>query len=197
MNEHRGTLDAAGRRFAIVVSRFNETYTVKLLQGARETLLQLGARDADCDIFWVPGSFEVPQAARMAAKGGRYDAVIGLGVLIRGATAHFDCVAREAAHGLAEVARETGVPAVFGIVTAENAEQAAERTGGRMGNRGADAARTAVEMANLFRSLRGRGPAAPPASRGKRPGEDALLAADTPLHGEPPRPGAPRPGSRA
>jgi 6,7-dimethyl-8-ribityllumazine synthase len=184
MTERRGTTDAAGRRVALVVSRFNETYTAKLLAGAREMLAALGAREDDVDVFWVPGSFEIPQAARLAARSGRYDAVVGLGVLIRGATLHFELVAREAAHGLAAVARETGVPAVFGIVTAENEEQAAERTGGRLGNRGADAARTAVEMANLFRGMRRGEAPAPPV---RHAGDDALLAQGVPPHGEPPR----------
>jgi 6,7-dimethyl-8-ribityllumazine synthase len=153
----------------------------------------MGAREEDVDVFHVPGSFEIPQAARRAAGSGRYDAVIGLGVLIRGATLHFEIVARESARGLMDVARDTGIPAVLGIVTAETPEQAAERTGGRLGNRGADAARTAIEMATLFRGM-ARGRKRPPAPR--RAGDDALLAEGAPLHGDPPARSRTRPPSR-
>jgi 6,7-dimethyl-8-ribityllumazine synthase len=187
MKARRGSPDAAGRRFAVVAACFNEAFTEKLLAGALDTLRELGAGEGDVDVFRVPGSFEVPQAARRAARSGRYDAVIGLGMLIRGATLHFELVARESARGLAQVAHDTGVPAILGIVTAEDETQAAERTGGRLGNRGADAARAAVEMANLFRAMK-QGTKAAPAPR--KAGEDALLAAEqAPLHGERPRGG--------
>lgn len=149
MNEYKGSLDASAKRFAIVVGRFNETFSRNLLSGATDCLNRLGANEEDVEVFWVPGSFEVPQTAMSAAKTGRYDAVICLGVVIRGATAHFDLIAAEAAGGISAVARETGVPVSFGIVTAENMEQAAERCGAKMGNKGWDAAQAAVEMANL------------------------------------------------
>ena len=149
MNEYKGSLDASGKRFAIVVGRFNETFSQNLLNGAVDCLNRLGGNEEDVEVFWVPGSFEVPQAAMSVAKSARYDAVICLGVVIRGATTHFDLIAAEAASGISAVARETGVPASFGIVTAETMEQAAERCGAKMGNKGWDAAQAAVEMANL------------------------------------------------
>jgi 6,7-dimethyl-8-ribityllumazine synthase len=156
MNEYKGSLDASGKRFAIVAGRFNETFTQKLVDGAIDCLSRLGAGEEDVELFWVPGSFEVPQATMSAARSGRYDAVISLGTVIRGATAHFELVAGEAARGIAAVSRETGIPAVFGIVSADTMEQAAERCGGKMGNRGWDAAEAAVEMANLGEAFEGR-----------------------------------------
>jgi 6,7-dimethyl-8-ribityllumazine synthase len=155
MNEYRGSLDASGKRFAIVAARFNGSYVQSLVDGAVDCLNRLGAEERDVDLFWVPGSFEIPQAALAAARSGRYDAVVALGVVIRGATAHFDLVAGEAARGIAAVGRETGVPAAFGVVTAETLEQAAERCGSKMGNRGWDAAQSAVEMANLGEAFSG------------------------------------------
>jgi 6,7-dimethyl-8-ribityllumazine synthase len=156
MNEYKGSLDASGKRFAIVAARFNETYVKNLVDGAVDCLGRLGADEEDVDIFWVPGSFEIPFAARAAAAGGDYDAVICLGVIIRGATAHFDLIAREAASGIAGVGRDTGIPAVFGVVTAETLEQAAERCGSKMGNKGWEAAQSAVEMVNLGQAFQGR-----------------------------------------
>lgn len=156
MKETRGDLNAGGKRFALVAGRFNEIYTRELVTGAVDTLEQLGADGDDLDVFWVPGAFEVPAAALRLAKSGRYHAVLCLGVVIRGATSHFELVAGEAARGVAAVTRETGVPAVFGIVTAENLEQAAERCGSKMGNKGREAAMTAVEMANLFDIIESR-----------------------------------------
>lgn len=153
MKEHKGSLIASGLRFAVVTARFNESFTRKLVTGAVEGLERLGAREDDIEVFWVPGSFEVPHTARAAAESGHFDAVIGLGVLIRGATAHFDLVAGEAARGLARVGRDTGVPTIFGIVTAETLEQAEERCGTKMGNRGWDAAAAAVEMVNLGKAF--------------------------------------------
>jgi len=155
VKEYRGSLNATGKRFALVAGRFNEAYTRLLVDGARDTLERAGARDEDLELVWVPGSFEVPAAALAAARSGRFDAVICLGVLIRGATSHYDLVASEAAAGIGRVFPATGVPAVFGIVTAENLEQAAERCGSKAGNRGRDAALAAVEMANLGASLGG------------------------------------------
>ena len=155
MQEFKGSLDASGKRFAIVAARFNETFTSTLVDGALDALLRMGAEEDAVHLYWVPGSFEVPGTALAAARSGQFDAIITLGVLIRGATAHFDLVAGEAASGIAAVFRETGVPAVFGIVTAETLEQARERCGSKMGNRGWDAAQAAVEMANLGEAFDG------------------------------------------
>jgi 6,7-dimethyl-8-ribityllumazine synthase len=149
MNEYKGSLDASGKRFAVVASRFNETFTQNLVHGAIDCLGRLGAEEEEVDLFWVPGSFELPQAARFAAGTGRYDAGIARGVVVRGATPHFDLIAGEAARGLAAAAREAGIPVSFGVVTADTLEQAAERCGSKMGNKGWDAAQSAVEMANL------------------------------------------------
>jgi 6,7-dimethyl-8-ribityllumazine synthase len=153
MSEMRAPLDVAGKRFALVAARWNEAFVEPLVRGAEDALLRLGAHRRDIDVIRVPGSFEVPQAALFAAKSGRYDAIIGLGVLIRGATLHFELIATEAARGLAAIPRETGIPAAFGIVTAETAEQATERCGGKMGNRGWDAALAAAEMVNVRRKI--------------------------------------------
>ena len=153
MSETRAPLDAAGKRFALVAARWNEAFVQNLVRGAEDALLRLGAHRRDVDVIWVPGSFEVPQAALFAARSGRYDAIVGLGVLIRGATLHFELIAAEAARGIAAIPRETGVPATFGIVTAETPEQASERCGGKMGNRGWDAALAAAEMVNVRRKI--------------------------------------------
>ena len=157
MNEYKGSMKAAGRRFALIAARFNENHVGHLVSGARDFLLRHGVPEKDIDLIWVPGSFEIPFAAGMAARSGKVHAVIGLGVIIRGATAHFDLVAGEAARGLAHVSRETGVPAIFGVVTAETAEQAEERCGGKMGNKGWDAAQAAVEMADLIQTFGSEG----------------------------------------
>lgn len=155
MNEYKGSLDASGKRFAVVASRFNETMSQNLVNGAVDCLNRLGAVEEDVDLFWVPGSLELALAARRAAERGRYDAVIALGVIIRGGTHHFELVAGETAKGLAAVGRETGVPTLFGVVTADTLEQAAERCGSKKGNRGWDAAQSAVEMANLGEAFEG------------------------------------------
>ena len=139
-----------GRRFAIVVSRFHEAITSRLADGARETLVRHGAAEADVSVTWVPGAFEIPQvAARLAARGG-IDALVCLGCVIRGETPHFDYVAGEAARGIAEVGRLSGVPATFGLITAETEAQAVARAGGAVGNRGEEAALAALEMVALF-----------------------------------------------
>jgi len=156
MNETKGSLKAGGKRFALVAGRFNEIYTRELVNGAADTLEQLGADRDELDLFWVPGAFEVPAAAMSLARSGRYHAVLCLGVVIRGATSHFELVSGEAARGVAAVTRETGVPAIFGIVTAETLEQAAERCGSKMGNKGREAAMAAVEMANLLETIESR-----------------------------------------
>jgi 6,7-dimethyl-8-ribityllumazine synthase len=160
VNVHTGQLDATGMRFGIVVGRFNDIVSQRLLEGAVDTLVRHGARDADLVVAWVPGSFEIPVAARELAEHGNVDAVVCLGVVIRGATAHFDLVAGEAARGIGAVHAATGIPASFGVVTAENLEQALDRAGGKAGNKGADAALAAVEMVSLLRAIRRPRPAA-------------------------------------
>jgi len=147
-----GNLIASGLRFAIVVGRFNEFITAKLLAGALDALERHGAERGDIDIAWVPGAFEIPLAARKMAERA-YDAVICLGAVIRGATPHFDYVASEVSKGIAQVGLETGKPVVFGVITADTLEQAIERAGSKAGNKGWDAGLTAIEMANLLKNL--------------------------------------------
>ena len=147
---YEGNLSGKGRKFGIVVSRFNEFVSARLLEGAMDCLRRHGTKDDDIAIAWVPGAFDVPAVAKRMAGSGKFDAVLCLGAVIRGATPHFDYVAAEAAKGIAHTAMETGVPTVFGIVTAESLEQAIERAGSKAGNRGWDAARSAMELADLF-----------------------------------------------
>jgi 6,7-dimethyl-8-ribityllumazine synthase len=149
----QGELSGAGLRIAIVASRFNEAITSRLLAGAREALAQHDVRDEDVDVAWVPGAFELPLVALTLAESRRYDAVVCLGAVIRGETPHFDYVAGEAARGIGQVARDTGVPTVFGVITPDTMEQAEARAGGKKGNKGHDAALNAIEMANLLRQL--------------------------------------------
>ncbi|MFZ8827791.1 MAG: 6,7-dimethyl-8-ribityllumazine synthase [Armatimonadota bacterium] len=148
-----GQLTAQGLRFAIVVSRFNSLVTQRLLDGALDALRRHGADENAITVVYVPGSFEIPLAAKRLAQSGAFDAVICLGCIIRGDTPHFEYVASEAAKGIAQVALETGVPTIFGVVTADTLEQALERAGAKAGNRGFEAAMTAMEMANLMRQL--------------------------------------------
>jgi 6,7-dimethyl-8-ribityllumazine synthase len=148
-----GQLNAKGLKVAIVASRFNEFLVARLLSGAVDCLVRHGVEDGALTIVRVPGSFEIPQAARKLAAARKHDAVIALGVLIRGETPHFDLIASEVTRGLGSIAYETGVPVSFGILTAETTEQATERSGGKMGNRGWDAAIAAIEMANVGREL--------------------------------------------
>jgi 6,7-dimethyl-8-ribityllumazine synthase len=150
---YEGRLVAEGLRFAIVVSRFNEFISGKLLEGARDALLRHGTLPESIDVVWVPGAFEIPLVAKRLAEGQDYDAVICLGTVIRGATPHFDYVASEVSKGIATVGLQTGVPVIFGVLTTENIEQAVERAGTKAGNKGFDAAVSAIEMANLLRSL--------------------------------------------
>src|ERR1041385_6909146 len=149
-----GQLSAAGLRFAIVVSRFNSFITERLLAGAKDALTPSGANPDSVDVIRVPGSWEIPLAAREAARQNRYDAVICVSAVIRGETPHFDYVAGEAAKGIAQAAMETGVPVSFGVLTPNTLEQAIDRAGAKGGNKGFDAAMTAIEMANLLRTLR-------------------------------------------
>lgn len=149
-----GKLLAKGLRFGIVISRFNEFITSKLLDGCMDTLKRHDADDKNLDIVWVPGSFEIPFAANKLASSKKYDAVICLGAVIKGDTPHFDYIASEVTKGIALTGIKTGVPVVFGVITTDNLEQAIERAGTKSGNKGADAAATAIEMANLNSQLK-------------------------------------------
>jgi 6,7-dimethyl-8-ribityllumazine synthase len=147
---YEGNLSGEGRRFGIVISRMNEFVSLRLLEGAMDCLRRHGASDADITIAWVPGAFDIPAVAKRMGDSGGFDAVVCLGAVIRGATPHFDYVAAEVAKGVANVGLATGVPTVFGVVTADNIEQAIERAGAKAGNRGWDAARAALELADLY-----------------------------------------------
>jgi len=149
-----GHLSAKGLKFGIVVSRFNDFITSRLLGGALDALERSGADDADTVVAKVPGAREIAPVAKVMAESGRYDAVICIGAIIRGSTPHFDYVAAEASKGVATVALETGVPIIFGILTTDTIEQAVERAGTKAGNRGYDAAISAIEMANLLKQLK-------------------------------------------
>jgi 6,7-dimethyl-8-ribityllumazine synthase len=146
-------LDASGRKFAIVAGRFNELITRKLLEGAVDCLIRHRGSPENISIIWVPGSFEVPLAAKKLAKSGQYHAIICLGAVIRGGTPHFDFVAGEAAKGIAMVGLDADLPVIFGILTTDTIEQAVERAGTKMGNRGWEAALSAIEMADLMSKL--------------------------------------------
>jgi 6,7-dimethyl-8-ribityllumazine synthase len=148
-----GALRADGLRFAIVASRWNDLIVSRLVGGARDALRRLGARAEDVTLIRVPGSFEIPLAARRAAASNRYDAVICVGAVIRGETPHFDHIASEVTKGIASAALETGIPVAYGVITAETVEQAIDRAGVKAGNKGFEAAMTAIEMANLLKEL--------------------------------------------
>jgi 6,7-dimethyl-8-ribityllumazine synthase len=148
-----GHLVGEGLKFGIVVGRFNEFITQKLLSGALDALLRHGVAEQDVEVAWVPGAFEIPMVARRMVEMARYDAVICLGAVIRGATPHFDYVAAEVSKGIAKVGLDTGKPVIFGVITADTIEQAIERAGTKAGNKGWDAAVTAIEMANLVKAL--------------------------------------------
>jgi 6,7-dimethyl-8-ribityllumazine synthase len=150
---YEGMLDAKGFRFALVVSRFNDLLTGRLTEGALDCLARHGARDEDITVVKVPGSWELPLVAGRLAVSGKADAVIGLGVLIRGATPHFDYIAAETAKGLASVALSSGIPVSFGVLTCDSLEQALERSGSKAGNKGWQAAQAAIEMVQLYRRL--------------------------------------------
>ena len=156
VNHIEGNLSAEGRSFGIVASRFNDFVVKALLEGAIEAIRRHGGEAGVVDVVWVPGSYEIPVVARELALSGRYDALICLGAVIRGATAHFDYVAGGAAGGISNVALETGVPVIFGVITTESIEQAIERAGTKMGNKGFEAAVSAMEMADLMAKLRER-----------------------------------------
>ncbi len=148
-----GTLSAKGLKVAILVSRFNDFICQRLLGGAQDALTRLGADQGDITVVKVPGSFEIPLAAKKLAESGSYDAVICIGAVIRGATPHFDYVAAEVSKGIAQVGLETGVPITFGVLTTDTLEQAIERAGSKAGNKGFEAAMAAVEMADLVKKL--------------------------------------------
>lgn len=153
-NYFEGTLVSEGLKYAIVVGRFNEFITSKLLSGALDALKRHGVQDDEVNVAWVPGAFEIPFAAQKLAESGNYDAVITLGTVIRGSTTHYDYVCNEVAKGVAAIGLKTGVPTIFGLVTTENIEQAIERAGTKAGNKGWDAAMAAIEMANLTKQLK-------------------------------------------
>jgi len=148
-----GDFQSAGKKFAIVGARFNAFITEKLIAGAEDTLVRHGVPEENLTLAWVPGAFEMPLAVKKLAESGKYDAVIALGCVIRGATPHFDYVAGEAAKGIGHVMLDTGVPVLFGVLTTENIEQAIERAGTKAGNKGADAAMAALEMVSLMEKL--------------------------------------------
>lgn len=148
-----GRLVGEGLRFAVVVSRFNEFIGTRLLNGALDAFIRHGVSEADVDVAYVPGAFEIPFVAKRMAKSGAYAAVVCVGAVIRGATPHFDYIAAEVSKGIANAGLETGVPIIFGVITADNLEQAIERAGTKAGNKGFDAAVSAIEMANLMANL--------------------------------------------
>jgi len=149
-----GKLNAQGLKFALVVSRFNDFICEHLLSGALDALIRNGAADGDIEVFKVPGAFEIPQVARKAAQSKKFDAVICLGAVIRGATPHFEYIASEVSKGVAMIGLEGDVPVAFGVLTTDNLEQAIERAGTKSGNKGWDAALSAIEMANLYREMK-------------------------------------------
>jgi 6,7-dimethyl-8-ribityllumazine synthase len=153
MRTYQGKLIGKGLRFAIIVSRFNEVVTQKLLEGALDCLIRHDVQEDDIDVLWTPGSFEIPVTAKKLASSGKYNAIICLGCLIRGDTPHFDFLSAEVTKGVAQVALEYSLPVAFGILTADTLEQAIERSGAKQGNKGFQAALSALEMANLFKEM--------------------------------------------
>jgi 6,7-dimethyl-8-ribityllumazine synthase len=148
-----GKLQAEGKKFGIVIARFNSFIAERLLEGALDTLMRSGVNDGDIEVARVPGAFEIPLVAQKMVKSGRYDAVICLGAVIRGSTPHFDFVANEATKGIAQASMESGVPIIFGVLTTDSIEQAIERAGSKAGNKGSECAVTAIEMVNLLPQL--------------------------------------------
>jgi 6,7-dimethyl-8-ribityllumazine synthase len=154
MNKHyKGLLLGEGLRFMLVVSRFNEFISTRLVEGAQDALLRHGVKEEDIEIAWTPGAFEIPLIASKVAQSGKYNAIICLGAVIRGGTPHFEYIAAEASKGIAKVGLETGMPVIFGIITADTLEQAIERAGTKEGNIGSKAAMDGIEMANLIKGL--------------------------------------------
>ena len=148
-----GSLVSKGKKYAIVIARFNDFISSKLLEGAVDALTRHGAEDHEVTVAWVPGSWEIPVVARKMAESGKFSAVIALGTVIRGGTPHFDYIAGEVSKGVAQIALQTGVPVLFGVLTTDTIEQAIERAGAKNGNKGFDAAQAAIEMANLMDQL--------------------------------------------
>jgi 6,7-dimethyl-8-ribityllumazine synthase len=153
MNTYEGHLVATGLKFGVVVARFNELLSSRLLSGAQDALVRHGASEGDIDVAWVPGAFEIPLVTGKLATSGRYDAVIALGVIIRGGTPHFEYISAEVSKGVAKVGMDSGVPVLFGVITADTIDQAVERAGTKAGNKGWEAAEAAIEMANLTKAL--------------------------------------------
>ena len=151
--QYEGMLLGKGLKFGVVVSRFNEFFSRKLLDGAMDALLRHDVNDDDIEVAWTPGSFEIPLIAQKMAQTKKYDAVICLGAVIRGSTPHFDYIAAEVTKGIANINLNTGVPIIYGVITTDTLEQAIERSGSKVGNKGKDAAVTAIEMANLVKSI--------------------------------------------
>ena len=150
---YEGSLLGAGLKFGVVVSRFNEFITARLLDGAQDALARHGVKEGDIEVARTPGSFEIPLVAKKMAQSGKYSAVICLGAVVRGGTPHFEYIATEVSKGIAMVGLETGVPVIYGVITADTLEQAIERAGTKMGNAGFQAAESAIEMANLLKSI--------------------------------------------
>ncbi|MBM0064567.1 6,7-dimethyl-8-ribityllumazine synthase [Alkalicoccobacillus gibsonii] len=150
---YEGKLTGEGLKIGVVVARFNEFITSKLLSGAEDVLKRHGVNEADVEVAWVPGAFEIPFAAKKLADTGKYDAILTLGTVIRGSTPHFDYVCNEAAKGVGSLALSTGIPVIFGVLTTNTIEQAIERAGTKAGNKGAETAIAAIEMANLSRAI--------------------------------------------
>ena len=165
---HQGSWTAQGKRFAIIASRWNEFVASKLIEGAVDALGKTGARDQDIEIYRCPGAFELPGLARRVAASRHFDAIVCLGVIIRGATPHFDVVVNQTTRGIAQIAAEAKLAVGFGVLTCDTIEQAIERAGSKGGNRGADAAMAAIEMANLYDKLAGRAEAAPAQARRRK-----------------------------
>ena len=153
MSTFEGNLIGTGLKFGIVVARFNELLSSRLLSGAQDALVRHGVAADDIDVAWVPGAFEIPMVAGKLATSGRYDALIALGVVIRGGTPHFEYVSAEVSKGVAKVSMDSGVPVMFGVITADTIDQAVERAGTKAGNKGWEAAEAAIEMANLHKAL--------------------------------------------
>lgn len=148
-----GMLTVNNEKFCIIVARFNEFIGSKLLSGAVDELIRHGAKKENIDVMWCPGAFEIPLVAKKAARSGKYNAIITLGAVIKGSTSHYDYVCAEVSKGVASVGLETGIPVIFGVLTTDNIEQAIERAGTKAGNKGSDAAKSAIEMANLIAKI--------------------------------------------
>ena len=153
MNTIEGMLTVTSEKFCIVAARFNEFITEKLLSGALDELKRHGTAESNIDVIWCPGAFEIPLVAKKAAKSGKYSAIIALGAVIKGSTSHYDYVCAEVSKGIASVGLETEIPVIFGVLTTDNIEQAIERAGTKSGNKGADAAKSAIEMVSLIKKI--------------------------------------------